>query len=269
MDSIEYAYSNLPQIKPVQRFGQLWDALQLRQLSLSDARIVSAALLMDAYGGVTSMMQVRANKLVIFVEDTVHDLDSMLMLPFNWSLSLLRDRPTKIKSLGYAADGLGVIRQELFQLLKFIDNKIVRLGSDALFGVKKVQDTLIRHKRKKKHGHLDIYAKMPLSVFQENRSYFENKSDAVSAGTISDWFAKISFNPDLLPDAVQGGDIRPEKILTTQDLSREVLIMADYKIWDKTPRELKKYVIAPDEFAELIQKYNPTFFTDQSEAENT
>ncbi|MFA5159740.1 MAG: hypothetical protein WC484_04440 [Candidatus Omnitrophota bacterium] len=252
MDAVEHAYSKLPQIKPVRRFGQLWDALQLRQLSLSDARTASSILFADPYGGVTSMMQVRANKLIIFVEDTLYDVDSGMMLPLNWSLSSLRDKPTKIKSLAFVADGLGALRREVFKTLSYLDHKIVQLGSDFLFGIKKIQDTFIRHKREKKYGHLWVYAKMPLSVFEENRSCFEDNKKNVFAGTVSDWRARLLRNPKLLPDNIQQADPFFLEARPSQSPPREVIVITEYRVWEKVPRELKKYVITFDEVAKLV-----------------
>jgi len=254
LDSLEYAYSKLPQLKSVQWFGQFWDALQLRQLSLSDARVLSLFLFTaDPYGGATSMMRVRADKLIIFVEDTVHGIDNTLMLPFNWGLSSLRDKPTKIKSLGYVADGLGVLRRGVFQSLDYVNNKLTLFGSDILFGVKKIQDTLIRHKRKKEHGRLPIYAKMPLAIFEKNRSHFKSKKKNAFAGTVPEWQARLLYDPELLPDDIQPADFPLLENFPTQSSSQEVIVATEYTLWEKVPRELKRYVITPDEVAELVR----------------
>lgn len=255
LDSLEYAYSRLPQVRPVRRFGQLWNALQIRQLSLSDGRLALSATLIDSYG-VTSMIQVRANRTVIFVEDVIHDLDSLLMSPFNWGISSLRDRPVKLQTLGYAAEGLGLLRRGLFGALRVIDNELARFGSDVLFGIKKAQDGLIRRKRIKKHGHLHVYAKMPASVYQEHRSFFEKKGDAIAVDVIDAWRKKTLQYPDLLPDDVEGPAFT-DRIVLPADLSDETLIEADYSVWEKAPRELKKYVITADEFKSLVRQYPP------------
>jgi hypothetical protein len=253
MDTVEYAYSKLPQIKPVRRFGQLWDALQLRQLSLSDARAASSILFADPYGGVTSMIQVRANKLIILVEDTLYDVDSVVMVPFNWGLSSLQDKPAKIKSFGFVADGLGALRREIFKALSYIDHKIVHFGSDTLFGIKKIQDTFIRHKLKKKHGHLRVYAKMPLSVFEKNRSCFRNKKKNILVGTVSEWQNRLLHHPGLLPDNVQQADLPFSETPPAENTPQEVIVAVEYRTWEKVPRELKKYVITPDEVVELVR----------------
>lgn len=259
MDAVEYAYSELPQIRPVRRLGQLWNALQIRQLSLSDARVVSSILLADPYGGVTSMMQVRANKLLILVEDILYDVDGAVMSPFNWGFSAARKKPTKIKSIGFLADGLGALRRQIFKALNYVDTKVVQLGSDTLFGVKKIQDTMIRHGRKKKHGHLRVYAKMPISVFEENRSFLAAKKQDVFAGTLPEWQARVVVDPGLLPDGIHPADLPPPGPLQVRDLPREVIVNADYKTWEKVPRELRKYVIAPDEVLALVCPKNSCF----------
>ena len=269
LDSLQYAYSKLPRIYPVKRLGQLFDALQLRQLSLSDGRIVTSILFFDGYGAIAPMMQVRVYKLFIFVEDIIDDIDSAVMFPVNWSVSSLRDKPTKIKTIGYLADGLGIFRWELSRFLKFVGHKMIHLGSDIIFGVEKIQNGLIRRKKKKQSADLIIYSKMPLSVFRENQSYFENEEGTVTLGTVADWHEQIFYDPELLPEDIQTIDLRPEKIITSQDASQQVIVASEYKVWDKTPRELRQYVIAPDEFKELVQQYDPLSFSGPALVENT
>lgn len=36
-------------------------------------------------------------------------------------------------------------------------------------------------------------------------------------------------------------------------LPQEVIVAAEYAVWEKVPRELKKYVITPDEVVELVR----------------
>ncbi|MFH1800044.1 MAG: hypothetical protein ABH891_04255 [Candidatus Omnitrophota bacterium] len=256
LDSLEYAYSKLPRIEPIQRFGQFWDALQLRQASLSDARLLGSVLT-GGYGGITPIMQVRVYKLVVWVEDILYDLDSAVMAPLNWGISSVREEPTRIQSLGYAADGLGFLRWQISRGLKYVGQKIGRFSSDVVMSVEKVHDAMIRRKRKKKHGHVVIYSRMPLLVFQENRSYLTDKKNAVSSGTLDEWHRKIFTNPDLLPEDIQQADVHLPKILMETGPAQEILVAAEYSVWGKTPRELKKYVITSDEFAELIHSHNP------------
>ena len=252
LDSLEYAYSRLPRIEPVRRFGQFFNALQLRQISLSDARILGSVL-MGGVGGVTPIMQVRVYNVVVWLEDVVYDLDSAIMSPVNWSLSSLREKPTRIKTLGYAADGLGYLRWELAGGVKYLNRKIARISSDAMLGVEKVQDAMIRSDRKKKDGNLRVYAKMPLAVFRENLSFFSGKKANTSAGTIPEWSARIFSDPALLPKDVQGADLQFMKFTPDRDPSQEILLETDYLTWDKAPRELKKYLITSEEFTEFIR----------------
>jgi len=269
LDTLEYAYSRLPRIEPVRRFGQFFDALQLRQLSLSDARLVGSILMGDSFGGITPVMQVRVYKLFVCVEDVIYDLDRAVMSPFNWGISSLREKPTNIKSIGYAADSLGFLRWHLSSALKYINKKVVRLGSETVMSIEKTHDALIRRKQKKQRGHLIIYSRMPLSVFQKNRSYFTGKKKTVSAGTLAEWYEKIFTNPELLPADVRDADLLPSKIMTGRDPSQEIIVAAEYRVWDKTPRNLKKYVITSDEFRELVRAYNPSPPSSQSQPEIT
>jgi hypothetical protein len=256
LDSLEYAYSRLPRIEPVRRFGQFFNALQLRQVSLSDARLLGSVLT-GGIGGVTPIMQVRVYNVVVWLEDVVYDLDSAIMSPVNWGISSLREKPTHIKSLGYVADGLGYLRWETAAGVKYINRKIARLSSDAVMGIEKIQDALIRSKRRKQQGQLQVYAKMPLSVFQENQSYFTGKKANVTAGTLAEWSEKKLLDAALLPQDIQGAELRIENIAIETDPSREILLSVDYLTWEKTPRELKKYVITSEELTELVRSKNP------------
>jgi hypothetical protein len=179
------------------------------------------------------------------------------MSPFNWGLSSLRDRPTKIKSLGYVADGLGVLRWDISATLKFVNKKVVRLGSDLILGVEKMHDVVIRRKRKKKNARVLIYSKMPLEIFEENRSYFSGKEKAVFVGTLPDWHDRIFLDPDLLPEDIREKSVTVPEPLLVKDSRAEAILAAEYGAWEKTPRELKKYVITPDELRDLLRHYSP------------
>lgn len=256
LDSLEYAYSRLPRIEPVRRFGQFFNALQLRQISLSDARILGSVLT-GGIGGVTPIMQVRVYNVVVWLEDIVYDLDGAIMSPVNWGLSSLREKPTRVKSLGYIADSLGYLRWEIAGGVKYINRKIARLSSDAVLGIEKIQDATIRRKKRKQEGHLQVYAKMPLSVFQENAHYFKGKKSRVTVGTLAEWSEKKLLDPALLPQDIQGTEIKIERTVTDQPPSQDILLSSDYLTWEKTPRELKKYVITSDELTALVRSKDP------------
>lgn len=251
LDSLEYAYSRLPRIEPVRRFGQFWDALQLRQLSLSDARLVTSILFGDAVGGITPMMQVRVYKLVVFVEDVVYDLDKALLYPLNRLATAVVDRPVHMKLLSFVADGLGFLRCRLSAGLKILSREIVRAGSEAVFVLEKPQDAHIRRQRKKQNAEVKIYSKMPLSVFLEHEKFFRKKKNATVAGTVEDWRERIYPAVSDLPDDVRSKDLSFEN-LTPSDDSREMIVACRFTGWEEAPRELKKYVITSDELDELM-----------------
>jgi hypothetical protein len=253
LDSLEYAYSKLPHIEPVQRFGQFWDALQLRQLSLQDARLISTLLIGDSMGGITPLIQARVYKLVVWLEDIIYDVDKTVMYPLNWGISSVSDEPSHLKSLGYAADGLGLIRWETFSGLKWVSREVVRLGSNIITVIEKPYDGWIQHKRKKKNADVLIYSKMPLPVFKENLSFFTGKKKKVFAGTVPEWQARLLHDPELLPDNVQPADLPFLMTPPEKDQPQEVIVAAEYRTWEKAPRELKKYVIMPDEVMELVR----------------
>jgi len=253
LDSLEYAYSKLPRIEPVRRLGQFFDALQLRQISLSDARLATAIVTGDGVGGITSLMQVRAYKLVVWLEDILYDVDKAVMSPLNWGISSMRDKPSHLKSLGYAADGLGVVRWEFFSGLKWVSKEVVRLSSNIVHIIEAPYDGWIRHKRRKQNARILIYAKMPASVFKENLSFFTGKKKKVFAGTVPEWKARLLHNPGLLPDNVQPADLPFLEPLPAGSPPQEVIIAAEYKTWEKVPQNLKKYVVMPDEVIELVR----------------
>ena len=258
LDSLEYAYSKLPRIEPVRRFGQLFDALQLRQLSLSDARLIGTFLVGDGVGGVTPLMQVRVYKLVVLVEDVIYDLDKAVMSPINWGASSLRGEPVRIKSLAYAADGLGYCRWKLSLGLKQLNREIVQMSSKLVTGLEKPHNALIRRKRKKENANVRIYSKMPLEVFQANRSYFTGKRKAEFVGTLNDWYDRIYQNPGLFPDSVKSGELSSPEVFPVQDRDTDVIVETKYSVWEKTPKGLKKYVITFDELVEFVRRYKPS-----------
>ncbi|MFA6600764.1 MAG: hypothetical protein WC352_04035 [Candidatus Omnitrophota bacterium] len=253
LDSLEFAYSQLPRSAPVRRFGQFWDALQLRELSLSDARLAGSVLIGDAYGGITPIMQVRAYKLLVLVEDVLDDMDRTVMFPFNWGASLLRGTPTRVKSIGYAGDGLGIVRWQTSTGLKWVSREIVRASSNVIHLLEEPHDAMIRSKRRKLNDQMMIYSKMPLDVFLENKRYFRSKNNAVIAGTPALWRNRIALSPLELPDNLRQEDFQAED-LSSLDPSTEIILGAPHALWDKAPRKLKKYVIAPEELTEILRQ---------------
>lgn len=252
IDSLEYAYSKLPRVEPVERFGQFWDALQIRELSLSDARLIGS-ILDGGYGGITPVMQVRVYKLMVWVEDILYDVDRAVMSPVNWGISSVRKEPAHVQSLGYVADGLGLLRWEFSGALKYVSQKVGRVGADLVLGIEKGHDALIRRKQKKKHAHVLIYSKMPPAVFEEYRSTLTDKKGGVFSGTLTEWDKRIFEDPALLPEDIRGTEVHlPQGRLNTE-ASEDVIVAAEYRVWDKAPRELRKYVITPSELAELVR----------------
>lgn len=252
LDSLEYSYSRLPRVNPVRRFGQFWDALQLRQISLSDARLLGSVLANDGMGGITPLMQVRAYKLVVFVEDIIYDLDRVLMSPINWGTSSLSRKPVQVKSLGYVADGLGLLRWQVSAGLKLVNREVVRVSSKFISLLEKPHDSMVRRKRKKQNALIPIYSKMPLSVFQDNRRHLKSKKNTVIAGTLEVWRDRIYHFPFVLPDNVQQANI-PYEDFSSLDPNKEIIVAAPYLVWEKTPQELKKYVITSEEFEGLMK----------------
>lgn len=253
LDSLEYAYSRLPRVQPVRRFGQFWDALQLRQISLSDARLANSFIGGDSLGGVTPLMQVRVYMLVVLLEDILYDMDNALMSPVNWGASSLRKKPVRVKSLGYVADGVGYFRWQISAGLKRINREVIRVSSKAITMIEKSQDAMTRRKRKKQNQHVQIYSKMPLSVFMANRDYFKNKKHTAMVSTVQDWRDRIYRSPLALPDNIRQENFSMER-LSTLDPSQEVIIATPYALWEKTPRALKKYVITSEELDEAMRE---------------
>ncbi len=259
LDSVEYAYGKLPQIEPVRRLGQLFDALQLRQLSLSDARVLGVFLSGQGMGGVTPVMQIRIYKLVVFLEDVIYDIDRAVMFPVNWGISGLREKPTRVQSLGYLASGLGFLRWEISSGLRWLNKELVRVGSNIVMGFEKIHDAKIRKKLKKKNRHMFVYSKMPLSVYEAHQKYLTGKNKASYVGSIADWYELMVYQMQILPDKIQSENAFPLEISASpsEGASEEVIVAAEYGTWEKVPEDLKPYVISADELAELIKQYRP------------
>ncbi|HNX68842.1 MAG TPA: hypothetical protein PLL75_07685 [Candidatus Omnitrophota bacterium] len=277
LDSLDYAYRKLPRIEPIRRFGQLFDALQLRQLSLSDARTVGVFMSGQGMGGVTPIMQVRIYKLLVWLEDVIYDIDETAMFPINYGVSRIRKEPTKIKTFSYAADGIGAARWEFFAALNVLNREMVRIGSKIITTLEAPKNSSIRRKLKKQNRHKLIYSRMPIEVFRKNQSFLISKDKNAFAGTLGDWHQLMLDRSQILPPEVRQDNI-PVKGTWLTDLpatevdrgsipvpgaalsrnpSNEVLVAADYGTWEKVPAELKHYVIAPEELAALIRQYEP------------
>ncbi len=94
-----------------------------------------------------------------------------------------------------------------------------------------------------------------ITVFLENQSYFLGKKKTAFVGTLADWHSRFYQNPDLLPDNIRKEEFHPET-LPVQDPSQEVILATEYGTWEKTPQQLKKYVITVDEVVDIIQQPN-------------
>ncbi len=81
---LRYLYHRVDASRPVQRVGQLVDALQIPELSFGDLALI--------YGVATSGMLVRVNKLIDWTQDVTGDLNSVVGWPVGRRDGLMRWR---------------------------------------------------------------------------------------------------------------------------------------------------------------------------------
>ncbi len=263
LDSLEYAYSELPQIYPVRRTGQLFDALQLRQLSVSDFRILHALISFQKIGGITPIMQTRIYKCIVFVEDLIDDADRALMLPINAELSRERHEKVRFKMLGYAGEGLGYGRFKVFSGLRIVNKEVIKLGVKAINRVEAVENSRIRSKRMKQNKHALIYSRMPLEVYRKNFDILSGVNKLSIAGLAEDWYEVIQEDASL-GDQVRAKEnnlIHDPKILS----GKPVFMVAEYETWEKVPMDLRRYVIDRNEFAGFLRAYHDSLEENKAE----
>lgn len=255
LDSITFAYNELPQVRPVQRIGQLFDALQIRQISLSDAQMVGGFLDGDTMSGITSIMQVRIYKFVVLVEDLLNDVDSLVMFPVNRGLAAVRDKPVRVKSVGYVSDTVGILRQGISYGLQVVNKEIVKLGSNLIEGIEKTHDAVVRRHRAKRHADVFIYSKMPMPLYRENQRYFTGRNKTAYVGRIKDWHI-IARQSQVWRDNVKEVTLQNSPEEPSANLSQEVIVAAEYSTWQKVPKKLKQYVITRDELMDILRRYD-------------
>jgi len=163
---VRSSYRRLPQIRPVRRVGQLADALQIEEISFSDVRSF-LTILDQSPTGLTPMMQTRVKKLVIWVEDVIGDVDSLVMLPFNVTAEKIRGRDTHIRTVGYVGDGIGYVRRGVFFGFRELNKAVIHSIGRVLEGVEGVINVAIRAKRWREHRNDMVYLKMPPEAAQD------------------------------------------------------------------------------------------------------
>lgn len=264
LDSLEYAYHELPQITPVHRAAQLVDAFQIRQLSLSDLRLIHSFLSVQKIGGITPIMQTRIYKILVVLEDLIEDLDRVLMWPVNRRLSAVRKTPVRVKTLSYASDGLGYGRWKVYSGVRWMNKKMVLLGSDLIHGVEEVQDAWIRKRRIRKNRQALIYSRMPLDVYRDRAPSLTGGKKASIAGTLEDWHELVRDEKPL-QDRVTELRSKLERRLAER-VSGQVIVASEYETWAQVPAELRRYVIERDELAALIRRYQDLKYPPKKEA---
>jgi hypothetical protein len=249
VDGLDHSYHRIPQIRPVYRIAQLFDALQIRQLSLSDARFFAVAVNGGGGTGVTPIMQTRIHKLLVLIEDIVNDVDELVMFPINKTASHIKEKKVRIKTVGYAADGLGVGRRVIFIGLRKFNRWVVTLGNKLIHGIEKPHNAIVRHKRSKKNSDTLIYARMPYWIYLAREDFFRAQTKRAFAGSLEDWQLGNREIPIVQDGALLRRSNLPKPTLKPDD---SIFVAMEAKGWKKSPELLQKYVIDLDEFESFI-----------------
>lgn len=184
-DFVQFSFYRIPQVRPVKRIGQLADALQIRQLALSDVRLFASVTPGPRGGGISPMMLVRVFKLIAWVEDVVNDMDQLMLYPIQKTVSHFKERPVRMRLLGYPADGMRYVRLNLYSFLHRVSNALTRTGSAVISAGESLRNKVRRYRLMKKHGNYLVYVRMPSEVYHEHRSYLDGAIEKTyrAAGT--------------------------------------------------------------------------------------
>ncbi len=249
-DRIQEIYRLIPQVKPVSRFGQLMDALQIRQFNLSDLRMVPAAVATGALRP-SPNMQTRVFKLLQFLQDVLDDLDRFMMAPANYAASQVSHRNVRVKTLGFAGDGVGQVRRGVFLVLRTVNKRVVETASDGIDWIEKGIGKIKWHGTNKKAEMWVIYFKMPASFYENERGFFDRHALEIYVGSLEEWrnqlVAERRAVETLLHHAKRGW--RPYSDVASAD---EVLIATRLQYLKKAPDVIRDYIIDSDEFDALI-----------------
>lgn len=249
VDIIDTAYHKLPNVWPRERIAQLFDALQIRQFSIADARVAGVMMSGQGLGGVSPIMQVRIYRLFVFVEDVIYDVDDFLMWPVEKNISLVKSQDVEIKSVGYLADGIGVLRWSLFKGIQWLSKEIVQLSKNGVTGMEELRDAWIRHRRTKQNEDMRIYAQMPVSVFHTYSTHLRGKGKESHIVLVAQEKEPNAITrAETLSDSVRIGQEDPESP------TAEVIISVPYRTWREVPDELKQYVVGFDEVAKQVDE---------------
>lgn len=255
-DRVQEAYRLIPQVKPVSRFGQLVDALQIRQLNLSDLRMVPAVVTPGSLRP-SPNMQTRLFKLLQFLQDVLNDLDHLIMVPANYAASRVSHRHVRVKTIGFAADGVGEIRKGTFIVLRTVSKRMVETASDGIDWVEKEIGKIKWHGTNKKAETWITYFKMPASFYENEREFFDRHAPEIYVGSLEEWRSQLISQrravETLLHHVKRGW--HPYSDVASAD---EVLVATRLKYLKKAPDVIRDYIIDSDEFDALVyEKSSP------------
>jgi len=242
IDAIEAGYLKIPPLRPVRRAGELIDAIQIPEFSLSDARGLFLFAGGSSSGAVGPIMQV--------VEDVIGDVDYLIMLPANYTVEKLRGSESDLRTVGYAGNSVGLLRNGLFWGIRAVNRVIIRTSSHIVRKTEGGGDAFVRRKKTSGSRHYPIYAQFPGSVFAAHTARFREK-DFFLAGTKNDWQEKTRGGitaAEILKDE-NAGNIQ----LNENRSGEPILMAAEAGFWNELPAELQPYVITAEEFREFLE----------------
>ena len=255
-DWIQRMFREIPQVKPVSRFGQLVDALQIRQLNLSDLR-TAPSIAAGNFFKPSPNMQVRIYKLLRLTQDLLNDSDGAVLFPVNKIASAVNHKPVRVKALGWLGDGLGQARKGMFKFCKIVNKAVVKGASYGIYGVEKGVSEVRGRDVNRKTREWIVYFKMPASFYENERQFFDQKAPEIYVGSLEEWRKQLVAGngsvEKLLVHAKRGW--RPYSDIPSAD---EVLVATRLRYLKKAPDVVRDYIIDADEFDALVfEKSSP------------
>lgn len=171
---VRVTYNRLGDARPVQRFGELVNALQIPELSLGDTAVTYTA----ATGGAVrpgSGTLVRVNKLVDWTQHVMGDVDAAAGWPVARAQGLLRWRLP-----GRLVDDLQEVINGIFHGLSVTVAKIL---DHSITATEVTVETALNVPRPHPHRQQTVFARLPLAVYRAHEVWVRESHGRVYVGT--------------------------------------------------------------------------------------
>jgi hypothetical protein len=248
IDSLHYSYNRLGNSRPIERFGEFADALQIPELSLGDISGGYAAFTGgSAFPG--SGMIVRFNKLTDWAQNVGHDVNSLFGIPFGKKEGLVNfSFPAK------SVDSVQAAVTRIFHSAQIILARTIDFG---VSGIDKAVLRCVGFKNRRSHAESTVFFRMPVGVYRANELWFLEHGNKVYAGT-KDELSKLNhasiFHIKKMHSASTGN--RKQMWYSIDRFMPEpsiVIAITDERTASTAPKSLLDYLIPVD----MVMEENP------------